>query len=317
METTPFGRLDFHVSRISFGGGSISGEGGGYGFGDITESEAISLLKASYDKGINIFDTAPIYGLGLSEQRIGKAFSGMREKVFIVSKCGVVWDKNKKPHIDNSATTTRRMIDQSLKDLRTDYIDLYLVHWPDKKTDICETMEALAEAKRAGKLRAVGLSNFYDIEQIERAQAIERIDVLQTEYNIFHDEARETFFPYLKEKEIGYMTWGTFDKGVLTGRVTRNRTFDASDFRRRMWANTIDERKMRAMDRITPLLKENNSDGRKLAFGFVFRYPEVSTAICGVRSIEQLETAIAALNQRAPEELVDQAAAIAAQESAA
>ena len=112
METTPFGRLAFKVSRLSFGGAAVSGEAGGYSFGGTSEQDSLRLLRAAYDKGINLFDTAPIYGFGESERRIGKAFKGMRDKVFIVSKSGVTWDEDKKPRTDNSPATTRRMIDQ-------------------------------------------------------------------------------------------------------------------------------------------------------------------------------------------------------------
>jgi len=315
MEKRKFGVLDFEVSCLSFGGAAVSGEGGGYGFGSMSEPEALNLLRASYDRGINLFDTAPIYGYGMSEQRIGKAFKKNRKDVFIVSKCGVDWDANKKPRVDNGAETTKRMLHQSLKDLDTDYIDLYLVHWPDRDNDIRDTIAVLSEAKKAGKIRAIGLSNFYDTETIDQAAEVDRIDVLQTEFNIFHTEAREKLFPYIKKNNIGFMSWGTFDKGILTGRVTRERTFEKNDFRQLDWAKwSAAEAKMRSMDRINPLLEGEGTDGRKLALGFVLGHPEASTAVCGIKSLSQLETALSALSDRCNENIVKKAVEIAAEE---
>jgi aryl-alcohol dehydrogenase-like predicted oxidoreductase len=144
---------------------------------------------------------------------------------------------------------------------------------------------------------------------------IERIEAVQTEFNIFKTEAQEKLFPYLKENEIGYMSWGTFDKGVLTGRVTRDRKFDKSDFRQADWAVFPNqEAKMRAMDRINPLLKDAGIDGRKLALAFVLDHPEASTAICGIKSTEQLNTALEALANRADQNIVKKALDIAKEE---
>ena len=115
---------------LAFGGAAISGEGGGYGFGDISESAAIDLLKEAYDLGFTIFDTAPIYGFSLSEKRMGKAFKSMRDKVFIVSKSGVTWNESKRVDMTNDPKVARLMLEQSLRDLESDYIDLYMIHWP-------------------------------------------------------------------------------------------------------------------------------------------------------------------------------------------
>jgi len=317
MEKIKFGSLDFAVSRISFGGAAVSGEGGGYGFGLINEKDSIHLLKACHDQGINLFDTAPIYGYGMSEQRIGKAFKAMRDKAFIVSKCGITWHKDKRPHIDNSPEKTRLMLDQSLKDLGTDYIDLYFIHFPDPQTDIRETMKVLTQAKKQGKIRAIGLSNFLDPKEISKAMEIDRVDVLQAQFNLFHRDPHQQAFPYLRKEKMGFMSWGTFDKGILTGRVTRDRKFDKTDFRQADWSSwKKDESKMRAMDKINPLLEKKKHSGQELALGFVLGHPEASTAICGIKSTEQLDTALKALKNLAPRSLVDEAVAIARQELA-
>lgn len=315
MRRRQFGRLG-EVSEVAFGGAAVSGEGGGYGFGAIGEEEAVALLKRAFDRGITLFDTAPIYGYGLSERRIGSAFRGMREKVFLVSKCGVDWDEAGKMRLDNAPATARRMLERSLKDLRADYIDLYFIHWPDKDVDVRATMEELAKAKREGKIRAIGLSNFFDPAQIARAEEVERVDAFQTEFHLFAPKAREALFPFCREREIGFMSWGTFDKGILTGRVTRGRSFEAADFRSR-FPGFVTEAKLRAMDRIRPILEEAGCDGRALALGFVLGHPEVSTAVCGVRSPEQLDTALEALERLPPPELIERCRRVAEEELSA
>jgi aryl-alcohol dehydrogenase-like predicted oxidoreductase len=316
MKKRKFGRLDFEVSEISFGGGAVSGEGGGYGFGDLSEADSTGLLRAALERGINLFDTAPCYGYGMSERRFAKAFRDRRDEVFLVSKCGVTWDENKKFKTTNDPEVARRMLEQSLRDLETDRIDLYFIHWPDKKIDVRRTMEVLSQAKREGKIGAIGLSNFYDVEEVERAMEIDRVDAFQTQFNLFRPEAAEKLFPFARENEIAHMSWGSFDKGILTGRVKRGREFPASDFRSR-YTGFIDEGKMRAMDRIEPLLEENGSDGRALALGFILSHPEASTAVCGVKSVEQLDTAIAAAENPPSPDVVEAALRIAREETGA
>lgn len=311
----PFGSLDFQVTEIAFGGGAISGEGGGYGFGHVTDEDAISLLQEALDRGINLFDTAPVYGFGLSEKRMGKAFLGKRDRVFIVSKGGIPWDDNKRLKLDNSPKVIQKMLEQSLKDLRTDYIDLYMIHWPDNNVDIRKPMEYLSKVKEEGKIRVIGLCNSF-VEDINRACEIERVDVLQSEFNLFNSSAKDTLFDIIREKKMGFMSWGTLDKGILTGRVTSERKFDEVDARSwaPWWKNDDKTSKYKAMERINELLKETEHSGLELALGFVLQFQEISTALCGVRNTEQLETAVKALKNLPDEDVLNEAKSIADEE---
>lgn len=311
----PFGSLDFQVTEIAFGGGAISGEGGGYGFGHVSDEDAISLLQEALDRGINLFDTAPVYGFGLSEKRMGKAFLGKRDRVFIVSKGGIPWDDNKRLKLDNSPKVIQKMLEQSLKDLRTDYIDLYMIHWPDNNVDIRKPMEYLSKVKEEGKIRVIGLCNSF-VEDINRACEIERVDVLQSEFNLFNSSAKDTLFDIIREKKMGFMSWGTLDKGILTGRVTPERKFDEVDARSwaPWWKNDDKTSKYKAMERINELLKETEHSGLELALGFVLQFQEISTALCGVRNTEQLETAVKALKNIPDEDVLNEAKSIADEE---
>lgn len=304
--------MDFRVTEIGFGGGSISGEGGGYGFGFIGEEDAVSLLHQAFERGINLFDSAPAYGFGLSEKRIGKAFAKTRDDVFIVSKGGITWDDNKRIRIDNNPRVIQKMLEQSLKDLRTDYIDLYMIHWPDKQVDIRKPMEYLSKAKDAGKIHAIGLCNSF-AEDVTKAWEVDRVSVLQSEFNLFNSTAKEALFATVREKNMGFMSWGTLDKGILTGRVTPDRTFDGVDARSHApwWKHDDKTPKFEAMEKIRDLLKESNHSGLELALGYVLQFEELSTALCGMRNTEQLESAIQAINHLPDKTILDEAKSIA------
>lgn len=279
---------------IAFGGAAISGEGGGYGFGAITESQALDLLKYSFDRGIRIYDTAPIYGFGLSEKRIGQAFHKIRDQVFIVSKSGVTWHDNKRVNMTNDPKVTEKMLEQSRRDLQSDYIDLYMIHWPDVNIDIRRPLEVLAKAQEQKKIKHIGLCNT-NLEDLKKAQQVARIEVVQSELNYFERKSTE-LFPYLKENHISFMSWGTFDKGILTGRVTADRKFDETDCRSwaPWWKSSPKAKKYAEVEKIKASLKE----GETLT-GFALKhnlsYPEVSSLICGFRSAEQLDDILKSL----------------------
>jgi aryl-alcohol dehydrogenase-like predicted oxidoreductase len=310
-----FGTLDFKVSIIGFGGASISGDGGGYGFGSISDEESLALIRSSVESGINLYDTAPVYGFRKSEQMIGKAFSGIRDKLFIVSKGGITWDDRKRIHIDNNPKTLQNMLERSLKDLHTEYIDLYMIHWPDRNIDIRKPMEYLSRAKDDGQIRAIGLCNTSD-DEIKKAVEINRIDALQAECHLFNPLPFESLRSTLKEQKMGFMSWGTLDKGILTGRVTPGRTFEPVDARSwaPWWKHEDRTPKYKAMERINKLLAENNHSGLELALGYVLQFSELSTALCGIRNTAQLTSAIHALKHLPETSILEEARSIAEEE---
>jgi aryl-alcohol dehydrogenase-like predicted oxidoreductase len=318
MQYRKFGPLDFEVSVVGFGAASISGSAGGYSFGDVSEADAIRLVHAVQDAGINLFDTAPIYGFGESERRLGKALAGARRaRAFLVSKCGVDWDDQRNGGVDNSPDTTRRMLADSLRRLGTDHIDLYFIHFPDQNTDIRRTMEVLVEAKARGDIGAIGLSNTYP-EDIARAQEIGPVDVLQSELNMFARYPVDALFEPVRGGGMGFMSYGTLAKGILTGRVTPDRTYDESDVRSHApwWVGADHAPKFAAMARITPLLEAAGHTGLELALAHVLAFPETSTALCGVRTEAQLASAVAAVDHLPDSALLAEARQIVADEGA-
>jgi len=295
----------FKAHPIGFGGGAISGEGKGYGFGAISEKDSINLLSEALEKGIKIFDTAPIYGFGTSEQRLGKAFAKCREEVFICSKGGVTWDSNKRVDIDISIIG--KMLDDSLKNLNTDYIDLYMIHWPDPRTDIRKAMEVLAKAKELGKINHIGLCNT-SLEELSLALEIDNIEALQSEFNIFNNSVKKDLLDHLKEP-IYFMGWGTLDKGIVSGRVTPDRSFDPFDARSwaPWWKKSSKNQKMEKMKKILIYLKEKGHTGVELALGFNQSFPEISVSLVGARNSAQLNSIFSSLDNLPDQEIIEKA----------
>lgn len=315
MNYRPFGRTGLEVSVIGFGAAAISGEGRGYGFGAIGDRESVELVHHCLDQGINLLDTAPIYGMGLSEERLGMALADRRTDAIIVSKSGIDWDDRRRINRTNDPAIAVRMLNESLARLKTDYIDVFLVHWPDGDVDIRDTVAALAREQEAGKIRYLGLSNSFP-EDIEKASEVADIQVLQNELNLFARYPIDALFPVIAKQGQAFMSWGTLDKGILTGRVTKERTYDKSDLRSRVpwWTKADRAPKYAAMSRITPLIEAAGHSGLELALGYVLGHAEVSSALCGVRSRDQLATAVAALAHLPPADLLEEALVIASNE---
>ena len=303
MKYRRLGRTDQQVSVIGFGGASISGQGGGYGFGKITETQAMGLVEYSFANGINLFDTAPLYGKGLSERRLGKALKAVRDKVFIISKCGITWKSSGRIDHHNDPDVCLKMLEQSLRDLQSDYIDLYMVHYPDPKVDIRYPVEVLAKAQLSGKIRFLGLCNTNQ-EELELAEQVVSIDVVQNEFHFFHSQETEKLFPSLKKSDKGLMGWGTLHKGVLTGTATPDRQYDSCDVR--SWAPWFRKEKkilkqmQWANEVLLPRLEEQNIHPSTFALQFSLGFSELSCALCGFRSEQQLNILLQGIEQSIP-----------------
>lgn len=285
----------FKVPAIGFGGGAISGEGGGYGFGEIDEAAACKVLEHAFERGIRLFDTAPIYGFGMSEKRIGLALSRhkkVRSEITLISKLGVAWGEDKKVFISNAPDVAWRMLETSLKDLQTDFLDVYMIHWPDAKVPVEETMQALAEMKKQGLIKAIGVSNF-DRTLLERARKIAAIDALQCNFSVFDNEPRDEHFENLEANGIGFMSYGTLAKGLLAGTVKRDRAFDAKDYRATFPAFTkLREALDPFIEEFAIIAKEVGATPAQLAVSWVLSHKATSVALCGSKRVEQIDEVV-------------------------
>jgi len=274
---------------FAFGGAAISGEGGGYGFGHISEQDSISLLEYAFERGVRVFDSAPIYGFGSSEERMGKALKSVRDQVTLISKSGVDWHDTKRVNMTNDPKSTDKMLRQSLKSFNTEYIDLYMIHWPDEKVDIRRPLEVLEKYKEKGIIRHIGLCNT-NLGELEKAKEVTKIEVVQSEYNLFNRAVENEIFDYLDESNIDFMSWGTLDKGVLTGKYKVDRVFDDVDCRKKApwWKKTDVEKKVQLVEETKELLP----DGIRyidLAVSFNLHAKRMKSILSGPKTKERLD----------------------------
>jgi aryl-alcohol dehydrogenase-like predicted oxidoreductase len=216
------------VSRVALGTWAI----GGWMWGGTDEAQSISTIRAALDHGINVIDTAPVYGFGRSEEIVGKALAEgrLRSRVVIASKAGLEWESGT---VFRNASRTRilREIEDSLRRLRTDYIDIYQVHWPDPLVRIEETAEAMQTLFIQGKIRAIGVSNF-SVRQMEWFRQIAPLHVLQSPYNLFERRIEADLLPYCRNNRIATFGYGALCRGLLSGRMQPDTTFVGDDLRR-------------------------------------------------------------------------------------
>jgi aryl-alcohol dehydrogenase-like predicted oxidoreductase len=216
------------VSRVALGTWAM----GGWMWGGTDERESVATIRSALDQGINLIDTAPVYGFGVSEETVGKAVAvaGLRSQAVIATKVGLEWRDGK---VYRNATRDRIMqeVDQSLRRLRTDYIDIYQVHWPDPLVPIEETAETMRALLDQGKIRAIGVSNF-SVEQMERFRRIAPLHVLQPPYNLFERAIESDILPYCRTNNIATFGYGALCRGLLSGRMRPDTTFDGDDLRR-------------------------------------------------------------------------------------
>ncbi len=224
MEYRPFGQTGIKISAIGFGCWEIGG-----GYGSIEETEFVKAINRALDVGFNSFDTAEAYGMGASEKSLAKALGSRRKEAVITTKVGVGYP-DKPNYRDSSRQRVMESIEKSLKALNTDYVDVYLIHWPDRTVPFEEPMRALDDLVKQGKVRAVGLSNF-KLDEIKTCMAARRVDVMQYCWNMFDRRMQTEIFPYCQENKIGVMAYGSLAYGMLTGTLSEEKAFEKGDWR--------------------------------------------------------------------------------------
>jgi aryl-alcohol dehydrogenase-like predicted oxidoreductase len=214
------------VSRVALGTWAM----GGWMWGGTDQRESIATIRAALSQGINLIDTAPVYGFGTSEEIVGTALQGLRRKVVIATKAGLEWRDGK---IYRNATRARILqeVDDSLRRLRTDYIDIYQVHWPDPRVPVEETAETMRLLYEQGKIRAIGVSNF-SVSEMEAFRRVAPLHVLQSPYNLFERAIEADVLPYARLNCIATFGYGALCRGLLSGRMRPDTTFADDDLRR-------------------------------------------------------------------------------------
>jgi aryl-alcohol dehydrogenase-like predicted oxidoreductase len=228
METAMIPNTALDVSRVALGTWAI----GGWMWGGTDEAESIATIRAAVEQGIDLIDTAPAYGFGRSEELVGKALAegGLRAKVRIATKVGLEW-RDGKVFRNASAPRIFKEIRDSLSRLRTDYIDLYQVHWPDPLVPIEKTAEALGTLYDVGRIRAIGVSNF-SVEQMERFRQVAPLHSVQPPYNLFERDMEAEILPYCQANGIAVLGYGALCRGLLSGKMRATTTFAGDDLRK-------------------------------------------------------------------------------------
>lgn len=310
------GNSDIRSPRIVFGAWAI----GGWLWGGTDESDAIEAIHAALDHGINAIDTAPVYGFGLSEELVARALEGKaRDQVLIFTKYGLRWDaKEGKLHSaweDEKGITTEiyrngrkasiiHECEESLRRLKTDYIDLYQIHWADPTTPISETMEAVAKLKEQGKIRAIGVCN-YSAEQVAEADLTTEVVSNQVPYSMVHRQIEEKEVPQALEKNKAILAYSPLQRGILTGKIKPEHRFAPGDNRpatRHYQPENI--RRINAfLDQIRPIAQAHNATLAQLVIRWTLEQPGISHALVGARNAAQAgDNAQAAALDLSPEE---------------
>lgn len=295
MEYRPFGRTGLQVSAVGFGCWELGGQ-----YGHYDEQEVIDAVHRALDLGVNCFDTAEGYGFGRSEELLARALGPRRKDVILVTKFGIYQQEGKWSR-DSTRAQALAAIERSLKFLNTDYVDVYLIHWPDRATPFEEPIRALEEIVQSGKARFVGVSNF-KAEEIATCMATRRVDVGQYGYHLFDRRMERDVFPYCLEQGIGVMAYGSLAHGLLTGTFTPQTTFAENDWRRNGRAFGLSlftpenfPKNLAVVEELKTLAARRDKTVLDLALRWVLSNPVVSVALVGFRKPEEVDGMAGAL----------------------
>jgi aryl-alcohol dehydrogenase-like predicted oxidoreductase len=282
METTRLGMTDLQVSPIAFGTWQLGGE-----WGQFDEHDAIAAIRHARELGINLFDTAQAYGFGASERLLGRALgeelNHHRDDVVIATKGGLRMTDEGMVR-DSSPSWLRSGVEQSLRALGVEYIDLYQVHWPDPDVPLAETAGALQQLVDEGKIRHVGVSNYSTTEMAAFARA-RPVETLQPAYHLFRPEIEADIAPYALEHDIGVLIYGPLAHGLLSGTMDEDTTFAEDDWRRQspLFHGDAFRRNLETVRELDGFARERGRSVSQLAIAWTLANPAVDVAIVGAR----------------------------------
>jgi aryl-alcohol dehydrogenase-like predicted oxidoreductase len=300
MEYRTLGNTDLKLSTITHGAFAI----GGNMWGGNEKKDSIDSIHASLDHGVTSIDTAPFYGFGLSEEMIGEAIKGKdRSKIQLLTKFGLVWEgshagkgefffdaeeEGKKIPVYKYAGKASIIteVEQSLKRLHTDYIDLLQLHWPDNSTTIGETMEALELLIQQGKIRAAGVSN-YSIEQLKEASETFKVASNQVSFSMLNRTIENDLVPYAMENDLGIIVYSPMERGLLTGKYFQENTLKANDHRNGYFSQFDLEKVKSFLLAIEPIAKSKGATLSQLVLQWTTLQPGISVVLAGARNAQQ------------------------------
>lgn len=300
MHTRQFGKTDMQITPIGLGAWAMGGGNWAFGWGEQDDTKSIATIKHALSLGINWIDTAAVYGLGHSEEIVGKAIKG-RERPYIFTKCSRVWDEQGKIGRSLKAASIRRELEASLKRLDVEYVDLYQIHWPDPEEDIEEGWSTLVRLKEEGKARHIGVSNF-NVEQMQRIERIAPVETLQPPYSLIHQDAEKDILPYCQEHNIGVIVYSPMMSGLLSGTMTADRIkkMPEDDWRKRdaEFQEPRLSRNLALQALLSDIAYPHNVSAGVAAVAWTLQNPAVTGAIVGSRDPLQIEELVPAAEFR-------------------
>ena len=296
MKTRLLGSTDMRFTKVGLGTWAIGGPWD-WGWGPQDDEASIDTINQAVEKGVNWIDTAPCYGLGHSERVVGRAIEGIRENVFIATKCGLSWDDSASKTVISrlKKDSVRREVEASLKRLNIDQIDLYQMHWPNPDEDIEEAWEEMARIKGEGLVRYIGVSNF-SVTQMKRASKIHEIASLQPPYSMLRRDFETAELAWCRDNNVGVIPYSPMQAGLLTGAFSTERlaSLPSGDWRHKSeyFQQPAFSRHLETVELLKPLASTLGASLAELAIAWTLRDPAVTSAIVGARRPDQLEGTI-------------------------
>lgn len=311
MQTRQFGKTDMQITPVGLGTWAIGGGNYQFGWGEQDDKESIAAIHRALELGVNWIDTAAVYGLGHSEEVVGRAvkeWSGS-DRPYIFTKCSRVWNEQKVISSNLEPRSIRNEVEQSLRRLQVDAIDLYQMHWPEPDADIEEGWGAMAKLKAEGKVRHIGVSNF-NVSQMERIQQIAPIESLQPPYSLIRPDVERKILPYCQQHNIGVIVYSPMQSGLLSGKMSRERIagMPEDDWRKRNeeFQEPRLSRNLALVDVLNEIGFPHNMSPGEVAIVWTLRNPVVTGAIVGGRNPQQVEEVVNAAEFRLSDSELDQ-----------
>jgi aryl-alcohol dehydrogenase-like predicted oxidoreductase len=297
--TKKLGNSDMQLTSIGFGAWAIGGGDWQYAWGPQEDSDSIAAIHRSLDAGINWIDTAAVYGLGHSEEVVGKALKASSHKPYIFTKSSMTWGEDRQ--IVQTMKKIREEVEQSLKRLQVETIDLYQIHWPVPDNEVEEGWTTMAELQREGKVRWIGVSNF-SVAQMERALKIAPITSLQPPYSMINRSIEAEILPFCAKHGIGVINYSPMQSGLLTGAMTAERIakMPADDFRRntKQFKEPLLSRNLELVELLRAIGKRHYVEPGVVAIAWTLHQPAITAAIVGGRNAKQVEGVLPAATFR-------------------
>lgn len=292
MQKNTLGKFGPEITTIGLGTWALGGGDWQFAWGDQDDKDSLSVIEKSLEHGVNWIDTAAVYGLGHAEKLLGQALKGKRQKVFIATKGGLPWNEKGNTYRDSSPANLRKECEDSLQRLKTDYIDLYQIHWADAKIPFETSWAEMMKLKQEGKIRFAGVSN-YNVKMLEACQQVGHVDSLQPPYNLVNRYVEKDILPWAKSNGTGVIAYSPAASGMLSGKYNMQTiaALPENDWRKRNH-HFDDEQLEKVFSFVLELKKfskEKNIQVFDLAIAWVLHHPAVTAAIVGARNAKQAE----------------------------